>query len=122
MLATMHEVDHPRIRVNFDTGNLFYFNDRIQAEVSLAKVCHFVKHVRLKDSRGVVGQWHSATLGNGGAVDFLRTYQILRDCGFRGPFSIAIEGVDGEPDLPLAEHHQRVVESVKYLRGIGYFD
>lgn len=122
MLAAIREVDHPRIRVNFDTGNLFYYNERIQAEVALAKVCHLVKHVRLKDSRGVVGQWHACTLGNGGAVDFLRTYQIMRDCGFRGPFSIAIEGVDGEPDLSLTEHHQRVIESVQYLRGIGYFD
>jgi L-ribulose-5-phosphate 3-epimerase len=122
MLTTLNEVNHPRIRANFDTGNLLYYNERIQAEVALAKVCHLVGHVRLKESLGVPGEWHATALGNGGAVDFLRTYQIMRDCGFRAPFSIAIEGVEGEPDLSLAEHHQRVVESVKYLRGIGYFD
>jgi L-ribulose-5-phosphate 3-epimerase len=122
MLTTLREVDHRRIRANFDTGNLLFYNEQIHAEVALAKVCHLVKHVRLKESLGISGKWHSVALGRGGAVDFLRTYQIMRDCGFRGPFSIAVEGAEGEPDLSLEERHQRVVESVQYLRGIGYFD
>lgn len=122
MLTLLKEVDHPRIRANFDTGNLLYYNEQIHAEVALARMCHLVRHVRLKESRGVPGEWHAIALGSGGAVDFLRTYQIMRDCGFRGPYSIAIEGAEGEPELSLAEHHARVVESVQYLRGIGYFD
>jgi L-ribulose-5-phosphate 3-epimerase len=81
-----------------------------------------VKHVHLKDSMGQFGQWYFPALGAGGAVDFLRVYQIMRDCGFAGPYSIEIEGIDGEPELTLEETHQRVVESVALLRRVGYFD
>lgn len=121
MRETLADLDHPRLRINFDTGNLLYFNQDICGEVSLAKCCDLVRHVHLKDSRGNFGEWDFPELGTGGAVDFLRTYQLLRDCGFRGPASILVEGAAGEPELSLAEHHRRVVESVKYLRGLGYF-
>jgi inosose dehydratase len=122
MLWTLQQVNHPRVRANFDTGNLLYYNDAVHGEVALAKACHVVRHVRLKESQGRFGHWHATTLGRGGGVDFLRTYQIMRNCGFRGPYSIAIEGIEGERDLPLEEYHQRVVESVRYLRTLGYFD
>jgi inosose dehydratase len=121
MLRSLGQVNHPRVRANFDTGNLLYYNEHIHGEVSLAKACHMVGHVRLKDSMGVCGEWHSCALGRGGAVDFLRTWQIMRDCGFGGPFSIAIEGIQGERDPSLDERQRRVVESVEYLRSLGYF-
>lgn len=122
MLRTMADLAHPHLRINFDTANILYYNENIHGEVALAKVCHLVKHVHLKDTSGKFGEWNFPALGSGGAVDFLRVYQIMRDCGFNGPYTIEIEGVGDEPDLPLAEYHQRVVESVKYLRTLGYFD
>jgi sugar phosphate isomerase/epimerase len=120
MLHVLAEIGHPRVRANFDSGNLLYYNENVHAEVALARLCHLVKHVRLQDSMGEFGKRYSPALGRGGAIDFLRTFQIMRDCGFRGPFSICIEGIEGEPDLALDEHHARVVESVEYLRGLGY--
>lgn len=122
MLRTMADLQHPALRLNFDTGNILYYNENIHGEVALAKACHLVKHVHLKDTPGRFGDWNFPTLGRGGAVDFLRTYQIMRDCGFRGPYTIEIEGIGDEPDLPLAAYHERVVESVGYLRTLGYFE
>jgi inosose dehydratase len=122
MLRLMSDLGHPHLRINFDTANILYYNENIQGEVALAKCCHLVKHVHLKDTSGMFGEWNFPALGRGGGVDFLRVYQILRDCGFKGPYSIEIEGVGDEPDLPLAEYHERVVESVKFLRTLGYFD
>src|SRR5262245_45076156 len=122
MLHVMSELGHPSLRLNFDTGNLLYYNEQVCGEVALAKVCHLVKHVRLKDSSGRFADWNFPALGNGGGVNFLRVYQIMRDCGFAGPYSIAIEGVGDEPELALAGYQQRVVESVAYLRTLGYFD
>lgn len=122
MLQFMQDLDHPHLRLNFDTANILYYNESIHGEVALAKVCHLVKHVHLKDSMGQFGQWYFPALGAGGAVDFLRVYQIMRDCGFPGPYSIEIEGIEGEPELSLVETHQRVVDSVQFLRQIGYFD
>ncbi|MBI3862462.1 MAG: sugar phosphate isomerase/epimerase [Planctomycetia bacterium] len=122
MLKTMADLAHPALRLNFDTGNILYYNEQIQGEVALAKACHLVKHLHLKDSQGRLGDWNFPALGRGGAVDFLRVYQIMRDCGFRGPYSIEIEGIGDEPDLPLEDYHARVVESVQYLRSLGYFE
>lgn len=122
MAELLTEIDHPRVRGNFDTGNLLYYNDNVHGEAALARTCHWMKHVRLKDSTGERGRLYSPALGRGGAVDFLRAYQIMRDCGFRGPFSIAIDGVDGEPEPTLDVRQARVVESVEYLRSLGYFD
>jgi inosose dehydratase len=122
MLQVMAEIAHPNLRLNFDTGNIVYYNEHICGEVALAKVCHLVRHVHLKDSSGKFADWNFPALGRGGGVDFLRVYQILRDCGFRGPYSIEIEGVAEEPRLSLAQYQERVVESVEYLRTLGYFD
>ena len=122
MLRVMADLAHPHLRLNFDTGNILYYNENIHGEVALAKACHFVKHVHLKDTSGRFGDWNFPALGTAGGVDFLRAYQILRDCGFKGPYSIEIEGTAEEPDLPLAEYQQRVIDSVRYLRTLGYFD
>jgi inosose dehydratase len=121
-LQVMADLQHPSLRLNFDTANLLYYNDNVHGDSALAKSCHFVKHVHLKDSSGRFGDWNFPALGRGGGVDFLRVYQIMRDCGFKGPYSIEIEGVQGEPDLSLADYQTRVVESLNYLRQLGYFE
>ncbi|MGE5192278.1 MAG: sugar phosphate isomerase/epimerase family protein [Deltaproteobacteria bacterium] len=122
MRQIMADLAHPNLQLNFDTGNIVYYNEDICGEVALAKVCHLVKHLHLKDSSGRFADWNFPALGSGGGVDFLRVYQIMRDCGFRGPYSIEIEGIADEPELSLAAYQQRVVESVEYLRTLGYFD
>lgn len=122
MLETMHALDHTHLRLNFDTGNLHYYNHNVNVEVALAKVCTFVKHLHLKDSTGEPGDWYFPALGRGGAVDFLRVLQIMRDIGFTGPFSIELEGIAGEGDQPLEEYQRRIVDSVELLRDCGYFE
>src|SRR5262245_3153507 len=57
MLRVMDDLAHPHLRLNFDTGNILYYNENIQGEVALAKTCHFVRHVHLKDSSGRFGDW-----------------------------------------------------------------
>lgn len=122
MLETMEELDHPNLKLNFDTGNLLYYNGDANVEIALAKVCPHVKHVHLKDHSGEPEEWHFPALGYGAAVDFLRVLQILRDTGFTGPFSLEIEGIEGEPELTLEQQHQRIVDSVETLSDCGYFD
>jgi len=122
MLRTMADLDHAHLRLNFDTGNILYYNENIQGEVALARTCHLVKHVHLKDSRGGFGEWNFPALGRGGGVDFLRVRQIMRDCGFAGPYSIEIDGGAEDSEMDLAAYHARVVESVEYLRTLGFFE
>ena len=122
MLETMQELDHPHLKLNFDTGNILYYNQHIEGEVALAKVCHHVRHVHLKDTNGEFQDWNFPALGYGGAVNFVRVLEILRGCGFAGPYSIEIEGIEGEPELSLAAHQRRIIDSVAQLRNCGYFD
>lgn len=122
MLATMSALSHPGVRLNFDTGNLYYYNQNIVGEIALAKVSPWVAHVHLKDTSGECGAWHFPALGNGGAVDFVRVRELLRTCGFRGPYSLEIHGVAGEGELPLEAYQERIADSVRYLGNCGYFD
>ena len=122
MLETMQELEHPNLKLNFDTGNIFYYNHYIECEIALAKVCHEVRHLHLKDSMGGYEEWYFPALGHGGAVDFVRTLELMRTCGFNGPYSLEIEGISGEGELSLEQYQQRIIDSVDHLRMCGYFD
>jgi len=121
MLETMRVLDHPHLRINFDTGNILYYNDGADVLASLESVIDYVRHVHLKDSPGGYRDWTFTTLGTG-IVDFRRLREILDKAGFTGPYSLEIEGIEGEEPLTLEQHHQRVADSVTYLRSLGYFD
>ena len=85
MLTLMAEVDHPRVRLNFDTGNIAYYNRGLDPADELEKVKHLVRSVHLKDSRGGFEDWYFPAIGDGGAVDFRRIREILDGVGFLGP-------------------------------------
>ena len=118
MLETMQALAHPNIRLSFDPAELHALNAQITSEISLAKVCHVVRHVRLTDSQGEYGHRDLAPLGFGGAVDFLRVLQLTRDCGFEGPYTIDVTPPAG---APLQECQRRIKKSVQHLKSLGYF-
>lgn len=122
MLQLMHELDHPCIRLNFDTGNIAYYNHAANPAHELAHVVEWVRNVHLKDNRGGYQDWHFPALGEGGAVDFAAIRQLLDNAGFSGPYTIEIEGLGGEPEPGLEERHARVTRSVEHLRKTGYFE
>lgn len=122
MLALMAELDHPALRLNFDTGNIAYYNPGANPADELERVAPWVRNVHLKDNRGGFEDWYFPALGAGGAVDFRRVRQILDDVGFAGPYTIELEGIGGEPEPGLEVRQGRIAESVRHLRACGYFD
>jgi inosose dehydratase len=122
MLALMGEVDHPHVRLNFDTGNIAYYNRGANPADELAQVAPLVRNVHLKDNRGGFEDWYFPALGEGGAVDFRRIREILDPVGFTGPYTIELEGLGGEPEPGLPERQERIRRSVAHLRACGYFD
>jgi inosose dehydratase len=122
MLALIDDVDHPRVRLNFDTGNIAYYNRGFDPADELEKVKHLVRNVHVKDSRGGFEDWYFPAVGDGGSVDFRRIRQILDGVGFRGPYTVEIEGIGGEPEPSLEERQQRIARSAQHLRSCGYFD
>ncbi len=121
MLRVMAEVDHPRVGINFDTGNIAYYNRGADPLAELDRVKHLVRSVHLKDNRGGFEDWYFPALGDGGAVDFRGVRAMLAGVGFSGPYTIEIEGIAGEPEPGLEARHSRVVRSVEHLRACGYF-
>ncbi len=121
MLALMDEVDHPNVRLNFDTGNIAYYNQGVDPCDELERVKHLVRNVHLKDNRGGFEDWYFPAVGEAGGVDFVRVREILDSVGFAGPYTIEIEGIGGEPEPGLEARHDRVARSVEHLRKCGYF-
>ena len=120
MLMLMSEVDHPSVRLNFDTGNIAYYNEGVDPVDELAKVKELVKNVHVKDNRGGLEDWYFPALGDGGAVDFRRVKQVLDGVGYRGAYTIEIEGIGGEAEPGLAGRQDRVKRSVEHLRACGF--
>ncbi len=117
MVATMTALDHPGLGVNYDTANIYYYNEGIDGVVELEKALAHIVSVHLKDTNGGYKTWNFPTLGLG-VVDFPAIFAKLNARGFHGPFTMELEGIQGE-DLDQAGKTGRVADSVAYLRGAG---
>jgi len=114
---TMRAVEHPNVRVNFDTANIYFYNEGADAVSELGRVLPYVEAVHLKDTRGGVGQFDFPTLGEG-VVDFPTVFRLLDERGFAGPFTMELEGSKGvERDEEQIKQH--VADSVAHLRRSG---
>ena len=118
-LQTMRDLKHSNIRINFDTATLFYYNEDIDIVAELEGLVEYVVHVHLKDSRRKYQDWYFPALGEGN-IDFPAIFRVFDQVGFRGPFSLELEGIAGE-ERTLELHHGRVKRSLEYLREIGVY-
>ena len=122
MVQTMKDLDHPNLRINFDTGNIMFYNDGADVMEHLKLAIEWVAHFHLKDSRGGYKDWYFPALGDGGSVDFAEVGRICNDAGFYGPFSMELEGIKGEPHLTLEQRQERLQRSVDHLRDVGFLN
>jgi sugar phosphate isomerase/epimerase len=114
---TMAGVNHPNVRINFDTANVYYYNQGVDAVTELRKVLDFVEGVHLKDTDGGYQKHYFPTLGTG-VVNFPAVVGLLDGRGFTGPFTMELEGMAGV--LMTAEEQKKyVADSAEYLRSIG---
>lgn len=116
-LATMRGVDHPHVRLNFDTANIYFYNRDVDCVEQLRDVASYVAAVHLKDTDGGYRHWHFPALGEG-IVDFARVFHVLDEAGFHGPCTLEIEGVEGEEKTEQLVL-DRIAASVEHLRELG---
>lgn len=116
-LATMRGVNHPHVRINYDTANIFFYNHQVDGVAELQQIVEYVGAVHLKETNGGYRSWHFPALGRG-VVRFRETFQVLDDAGFTGPCTLEIEGIEGETKTERLVC-DRIAESVGYLRGLG---
>jgi sugar phosphate isomerase/epimerase len=118
-LETMKRIDHPNVRVNFDTGNITFYNKDRSAVEELKKIIHYVATVELKDHTGQYQTWNFPTLGQG-VVDFPGVLRVLKEHRFRGPITMEVEGVAGAP-MTEEQTKKYVADSVAYLKSLAEF-
>ena len=115
--AVMAAVNHPAVGVNFDTANIYYYNEDIDTVVELAKSKEYVKSVHLKDTPGGFHDANFPVFGEG-VVDFKSVFEITNSIGFHGPFTMELEGPKMHADRP-EEMEKHVVGCLEHLRGLG---
>ena len=114
---TMAAIDHPNVKVNFDTANIHFYNENVTAVGELKKIIEQVAAVHLKDTNGQYKTWHFPALG-AGVVDFPEIFRLLFERGFNGPYTMELEGIEGvELDEPGQLNY--IADSVNYLNRIG---
>ncbi len=118
-LETMRRVNHPNIRVNFDTGNITFYNRGTDAVTELKKIVDHVATVELKDHNGELGVWNFPALGKG-VVDFPAVLNVLEAHHFNGPITMEVEGILG---VTMDENQTKryIGESVRYIQSLGCF-
>jgi sugar phosphate isomerase/epimerase len=116
-LATMAGINHPHVRINFDTANIYFYNQGVDAADELRRVIPYVGAVHLKDTDGGYRHWHFPALGRG-VVPFRDIFGVLDSAGFVGPCTLEIEGIEGEEATERLAC-DRIAESVGYLRALG---
>jgi inosose dehydratase len=121
MLRTIQDLQHPAIRLNFDTGRYLQQNPWSSGEVGLQRVIGHLASLRLTNFTIGVEPQEFPPLGQGGDVDCSRTLQILRGLEFSGPCTIAFQPATRRS--PTASDCEAWLEqSVRHLRGCGWFD
>lgn len=120
MLRTIESINHPAVRLNFDTGNIAYYNEGMDPVDELRKVAPLVINVHVKDNRGGLEDWYFPALGEGGAVDFVKIREILDGLNYQGAYTVELEGIGGEPEPGLEERLHRLHKSYEHLKKCGY--
>ena len=87
-LETMKRINHPNVRVNFDTGNITFYNKGRDAVTELKKIIDYVATMELKDHTGKYEEFELPHPGPG-----------------RGRFPWRAPGARGAP-LPRPDYHR----------------
>jgi len=120
MLQTLESINHPSVRLNFDTGNIAYYNVGLTPMEELRKVAPLVVNVHVKDNRGGLEDWYFPALGEGGAVDFVQIRETLDAQNYQGAYTVELEGIGGETEPGLEERLNRLRKSYEHLKKCGY--
>lgn len=125
MASLMAALDHPAVRLHFDTAAVLVRNPGSNGEIALQRVLSLVGGVRLSDVELPAAAAHYVALGRGGGVDFARTRQILQAVEFRGPCVVRFSPFDIGPlgeqrRLTPDQCRQRLEDSLWTLRHAGW--
>jgi inosose dehydratase len=116
MAATMAAVGHPWVGINYDTANVYYYNEGIDTVDQLRRCVAHVRGVHLKDTNGGFHDHDFPVFGEG-IVDFAAVHEVLKGAGYDGALCMELEGPTFKRDDPgLAD---KVARCAAHLREVG---
>jgi len=114
---TMEAINHPAIGINYDTANVYYYNEGIDTVEEVKKAAAHVISVHLKDTDGGFKSPNFPPFGRG-VVDFAAVFAVLAETGFSGPYTMELEGASTTSDQ-VEEQEKIVAECVGHLKKLG---
>lgn len=110
MLGVIGKINHPNLKINYDTANAIYNSGEWPYE-DLEAALGQVVNIHLKDKIGGQGVWNFPPIGSG-EIDFNRVFKILDEGDYCGSMSIEIEFDDASVP-PLADVNEAVALSYR---------
>jgi L-ribulose-5-phosphate 3-epimerase len=117
MLQTMAGVNHPWVGVNYDTANIYYYNQKIDTVAEVKKAARHVRGVHLKDTMGGYHDGNFPVFGEG-IVDFAGVGKALTAVDYRGPYAMELEGGSFDPSKP-DDLAAKVAKCIAHLKKVG---
>jgi len=121
MLRMLRELSRPA-GLYFDTGAYVALNPGSSGEVALQRVCTKLLGVRLRDATGTPGDENHPPLGQGAAVDFARTRDIVQALRFGGPCSISFTPHRSRKPPTIEQCRAGLQRCLLQLRRGGWFE
>lgn len=118
MLETMAEVHHPWVGINYDTANIYYYNEQVDTVEEVKEAAQYVRSVHLKDTYGGFKDGNFPVFGKG-IVDFAAVAEVLSDVSFAGPYTMELEGRNFDARNP-EELAEKVAACVAHLKQVGW--
>lgn len=85
LLEAIRAIDHPAVRLGFDTGGYLLHNPGAAGDIALERITPWLAALRLRDHTGSPEDRTCPPLGTGGVVDLARVLEIVRALRFDGP-------------------------------------
>lgn len=117
MLETMAGVNHPWVGINYDTANIYYYNQNVNTVKEIEKAAKYVRGVHLKDTMGGYHDGNFPVFGEG-IVDFAGIKRALDAVGYSGPFCMELEGGTFDPSKP-EDLAAKTAQCIAHLKKVG---
>lgn len=119
VIETLDRVDSAGVGFNYDTANIYFYNEKgIDSVAELRKAADYVTSVHLKESAAGEPEAFDFPVFGEGIVPFREVFNVLSEAGFRGPYTIELEGkvVYG---LSTEQQNKKLKECLDHLEAVG---
>lgn len=115
-LPIIKHINLPNILVCYDTANVIFY-EGVRPEEDILYIAEYLGYLHVKDKKDLKGVLDFPALGQGN-VNFDRIFEIFREVGYSGPFTVEIELSPLTPPRKrdISEVNNAYVESYKFLQ------